>query len=112
MEHGDALFIPGAFWHFNRYLEPGFSLSLRALPNKPDVFANMLYHVFIMRYTDKIMRKLFKAKWVNYKQKWAYKKAQKHWKSICIKGINLIRWKSFLAKNQFKPFVKNINSYI
>jgi ribosomal protein L16 Arg81 hydroxylase len=75
MEHGDALFIPGAFWHFNRYLEPGFSLSLRALPNKPNVFANMLYHVFIMRYTDKLMRKLFKAKWVNYKQKWAYKKS-------------------------------------
>lgn len=75
MEHGDALFIPGAFWHFNRYLEPGFSMSLRALPNKPNVFANMLYHVFVMRYTDKLMRKLFKAKWVNYKQKWAYKKS-------------------------------------
>ncbi|ASK31304.1 cupin [Chryseobacterium sp. T16E-39] len=75
MEHGDALFIPGAFWHFNRYLEPGFSLSLRALPNKPKVFASMLYHVFIMRYTDKLLRKLFKSKWVNYKQKWAYKKS-------------------------------------
>ena len=75
MEHGDALFIPGAFWHFNRYLEPGFSMSLRALPNKPKVFANMLYHVFIMRYTDKILRKLFKSEWVDYKQKWAYEKA-------------------------------------
>ncbi|MDC8106071.1 cupin-like domain-containing protein [Chryseobacterium sp. B21-037] len=75
MEHGDALFIPGAFWHFNRYLEPGFSLSLRALPNKPKVFASMLYHVFIMRYTDKLLRKVFKAKWVNYKQKWAYEKS-------------------------------------
>ncbi|RTZ50355.1 cupin-like domain-containing protein [Chryseobacterium arthrosphaerae] len=85
MEHGDALFIPGAFWHFNRYLEPGFSLSLRALPNKPNVFANMLYHVFIMRYTDKLMRKLFKARWVDYKQKWAYKKSsealEKHLKT-------------------------------
>jgi hypothetical protein len=75
MEHGDALFIPGAFWHFNRYLEPGFSLSLRALPNKPKVFVNMLYHVFIMRYTDKILRKLGKENWVNYKQKWAYEKS-------------------------------------
>jgi len=48
---------------------------LRALPNKPKVFANMLYHVFIMRYTDKILRKLFKEKWVKYKQKWAYEKS-------------------------------------
>ena len=84
MEHGDALFIPGAFWHFNRYLEPGFSLSLRALPNKPSKFASMLYHVFVMRYTDKLLRKIFKKKWVDYKEKWAYEKgssaAKKHLK--------------------------------
>ncbi len=77
MEHGDALFIPGAFWHFNRYLEPGFSLSLRALPNKPGKFLNMLYHVFIMRYTDKLMRKMFQQKWVDFKQKWAFEKSEK-----------------------------------
>lgn len=77
MEHGDALFIPGAFWHFNRYLEPGFSLSLRALPHKPTTFVNMLYHVFVMRYTDKLMRKMFKQKWVDYKQKWALEKSEK-----------------------------------
>jgi hypothetical protein len=52
-------------------------MSLRALPHKPNVFANMLYHVFIMRYTDKLMRKIFKAKWVSYKQKWAYEKSLK-----------------------------------
>lgn len=77
MEHGDALYIPGAMWHFNRYLEPGFSLSLRMLPNKPGKFASMLYHVFVMRYTDKLMRKIFKAKWVKYKEDWAYRKSQK-----------------------------------
>lgn len=75
MEHGDALYIPGAMWHFNRYLEPGFSLSLRALPNRPGKFLNMLYHVFIMRYSDKLMRKMFKKKWVDYKVRWAMKKS-------------------------------------
>lgn len=77
MEHGDALYIPGAMWHFNRYLEPGFSLSLRALPNRPGKFANMLYHVFVMRYTDKILRKLFKEKWIRYKENVAYQKSTK-----------------------------------
>jgi len=77
MEHGDALYIPGAYWHFNRYLEPGFSLSLRALPNKPQRFLSMLYQVFIMRYSDKLMRKLGKQKWVDYKQQWAYKRGRR-----------------------------------
>ena len=77
MEHGDALYIPGAFWHFNRYLDAGFSLSLRALPNRPLQFTNMLYHVFVMRYTDKILRKLFKKKWVDFKQDWAYRKTNR-----------------------------------
>ncbi|MCL9805391.1 cupin-like domain-containing protein [Flavobacterium amniphilum] len=81
MEHGDALYIPGAFWHFNRYLDAGFSMSLRVLPNKPLQFANMLYHVFIMRYTDKVMRKLLKKKWVDFKQDWAYKKTHKKLKA-------------------------------
>lgn len=77
MEHGDALFIPGAVWHFNRYLEPGFSLSLRALPNRPSKFLSMLYHVFVMRFTDKLMRKIFKAKWIKYKEDLAYKNSHK-----------------------------------
>ncbi len=77
MEHGDALYIPGGYWHFNRYLEPGFSLSLRALPNKPLRFFNMLYQVFVMRYSDKLMRKLGKQKWVDHKQRWAHKRGKK-----------------------------------
>ncbi|WP_136668011.1 cupin-like domain-containing protein [Flavobacterium sp. H122] len=85
MEHGDALYIPGAFWHFNRYLDAGFSLSLRALPTKPLQFVNMLYHVFVMRYTDKLMRKLLKKKWVDFKQYWAYKRTHKKLKAHLLK---------------------------
>jgi|GEM_PF-6810062 len=73
MEYG----IPDAFWHYNRYQETGFSLSIRALPNRPSKFLSMLYHVFIMRYTDKLMGKIFKTKWVKYQEEWAYRKSYK-----------------------------------
>lgn len=75
MEPGDALFMPSGYWHFNRYLEPGFSISLRSFPSAPGRLLRMLKEVFVMRYTDKILRKIFKKKWVNYKQRRAFEKS-------------------------------------
>ncbi|MBD1422965.1 cupin-like domain-containing protein [Sphingobacterium chuzhouense] len=77
MEHGDALFMPSGYWHFNRYLEAGFSITLRSFPSSSKRLLNMLNEVFFIRYTDKLMRKLFKQKWVNYKQRKAFERSQK-----------------------------------
>lgn len=76
MEHGDALFMPSGYWHFNRYLEAGFSVTLRSFPASPLRLLKMLREVFVIRYTDKLMRKLFKAKWVRYKQEKAFRESQ------------------------------------
>ncbi|WP_395092299.1 cupin-like domain-containing protein [Vaginella massiliensis] len=78
MEHGDLLYIPKGWWHYNRYLEPGFSMSLREMPSPARLsnFLDMLYHVFIMRYTDKICRKIGKEKWIKYKQDWAFRRSE------------------------------------
>ncbi|SFS49672.1 cupin-like domain-containing protein [Sphingobacterium wenxiniae] len=76
MEHGDALFMPSGYWHFNRYLEAGFSVTLRSFPSSPTRLLNMLKEVFVIRNTDKIMRKLFKKKWVERKQRKAFEKSQ------------------------------------
>ena len=76
MEHGDALFMPSGYWHFNRYLEAGFSVTLRSFPSSPKRLIKMLNEVFVMRYADKIMRKLFKKKWVDYKQRKAFQKSE------------------------------------
>ncbi|PRD55840.1 cupin-like domain-containing protein [Sphingobacterium gobiense] len=77
MDHGDALFMPSGYWHFNRYLEAGFSVTLRSFPSSPKRLCNMLKEVFFIRCTDKLMRKLFKQKWVDYKQRKAFKRSQK-----------------------------------
>lgn len=77
MEHGDALFMPSGYWHFNRYLEAGFSVTLRSFPSGPKRLFKMLNEVFIIRYTDKLMRKILKKKWVERKQRKAYENSQK-----------------------------------
>ncbi|WP_164126920.1 cupin-like domain-containing protein [Sphingobacterium luzhongxinii] len=76
MEHGDTLFMPSGYWHFNRYLEAGFSITLRSFPSSARRLFKMLNEVFIIRYTDKLMRKILKEKWVERKQRRAYEKSQ------------------------------------
>lgn len=74
LKHGDALYMPSGYWHYIKYLDGGFSMTLRALPRKPSRFLNMMYNVFIMRHIDNIMRRVSGQKWLDYKEQLAYKK--------------------------------------
>lgn len=78
MEHGDALYMPSGYWHYIKYLDGGFSMTLRALPRRPRTFANMMYNVFIMRHFDNLMRSLRGQKWLDYKDKMAIEKTNKN----------------------------------
>tara|TARA_R110002051_G_scaffold324635_1_gene422846 strand:+ start:38816 stop:39691 length:876 start_codon:yes stop_codon:yes gene_type:complete len=77
MKHGDALYMPSGYWHYIKYLNGGFSMTLRALPKKPKKVLTMLYNVFIMRHFDNGMRKLRGQKWLDYKENLALEKANK-----------------------------------
>lgn len=77
MKHGDALYVPGEWWHYNTYLDGGFSISLRALPQDPWLFSRMLYNVFFMRHFDFYVRKLFGQKWIDFKENYAYKRTHR-----------------------------------
>ncbi|WP_299430408.1 cupin-like domain-containing protein [uncultured Maribacter sp.] len=78
MKHGDALYMPSGYWHYIKYLNGGFSMTLRALPRTPKRFLNMLYNVAIMRHFDNITRKFWGQKWLNYKEELAVKKTHKN----------------------------------
>ena len=68
MKHGDALYMPSGFWHYIKYLDGGFSITLRALPRHPVRFAKMLGNVFVMRGFENVMRKIWGQKWVDKKE--------------------------------------------
>ncbi len=83
MKHGDALYMPSGYWHYIKYLNGGFSMTLRALPRHPIRFANMLYNVFFMRHFDNIARKFWGQKWLDHKEKLAIKRTNRNLKN-CI----------------------------
>lgn len=67
LEHGEVLYMPEGYWHYMRYLTPGFSMSLRAIARNPKNLGQALYNVFIMRHFDNLMRRLKGQEWIDWK---------------------------------------------
>ncbi len=68
MKHGDALYMPSGYWHYIKYLNGGFSITLRALPTRPQRLLKTAYNVFVIRHFENLMRKTMGQKWVDYKE--------------------------------------------
>lgn len=69
LNHGEMLYMPEGYWHYMKYLEPGFSMSLRAFPRKISSLSKAVYNLMIMRHFDNLMRKLKGQKWIDFKNK-------------------------------------------
>ncbi|MBD1383668.1 cupin-like domain-containing protein [Mucilaginibacter rigui] len=77
LEHGDTLFMPTGYWHWMKYLDGSFSISLRAWDSSWGIKAKSLYNLTIQRKFDDIMKKNFKTSYMNWKEKLAVKRAGK-----------------------------------
>jgi hypothetical protein len=71
LKHGEMLYMPEGYWHYMKYLTPGFSMSLRAFPNKITNIAKAIYNIMIMRHFDNFMRKYKGQAWIDYKNEQA-----------------------------------------
>lgn len=78
LKHGEMLYMPEGYWHYMKYLTPGFSMSLRAFPRKPTNLAKAIYNVFFMRYYDNFMRKRKGQAWIDYKNQKAIIDTEKY----------------------------------
>ncbi len=83
LEHGNVLYMPEGYWHYMRYLTPGFSMSLRAIARNPKNLAKAVYNIVIMRYIDAMMRKMKGQRWMDWKNEQAINRTHK--KSIMQK---------------------------
>lgn len=67
LNHGEVLYMPEGYWHYMKYITPGFSMSLRAVARNPRHLGRAFYNVFVMRYYDNWMRKLKGQQWIDWK---------------------------------------------
>ena len=67
LNHGDTLYMPEGYWHYMKYITPGFSMSLRALPRSVKHLRYALYNVVFMRHFDVYMRKRKGKVWIEKK---------------------------------------------
>ncbi|RAJ29770.1 cupin-like domain-containing protein [Pedobacter cryoconitis] len=77
LEHGDTLFMPTGYWHWMKYLDGSFSISLRAWDKSWAVKAKSLYNLTIQRKFDDFMKANFREKYMAWKERLAIKRANK-----------------------------------
>lgn len=76
LEHGDTLFMPTGWWHWMKYLEGSFSISLRAWDKSWAVKAHSLWNLTVQRKFDDIMKSNFRKKYMDWKEKKAIQRAE------------------------------------
>lgn len=74
LEHGNTLYMPEGYWHYMRYITPGFSMSMRAIAMNPKNLSKAIYNIFVMRNIDNLMRRVKGQKWIDEKNEKAIKK--------------------------------------
>lgn len=77
LNHGEILYMPEGYWHYMRYVTPGFSMSLRAIARKPKNFSRAVYNIFVLRYFDNAMRRIQGQKWIDWKNEQAVVRTHK-----------------------------------
>lgn len=78
LNHGEVLYMPEGYWHYMRYLTPGFSMSLRAIARNPYNLSKAIYNIFVMRHFDNGMRKFKGQKWIDWKNEQAIVRTHKN----------------------------------
>ena len=78
LNHGEVLYMPEGYWHYMKYLTPGFSMSLRAIARQPINLSKAIYNILIMRHYDNAMRRFQGQKWIYWKNEQAVVRTHKN----------------------------------
>ncbi|GGD52049.1 cupin-like domain-containing protein [Muriicola marianensis] len=82
LEHGEVLYMPEGYWHYMKYVTPGFSMSLRSVARNPLNLSKAVYNVVFMRHFDNGMRRIRGKKWIDWKNRKAIERTEKVLKTM------------------------------
>lgn len=77
LEHGDTLFMPTGYWHWMKYLDGSFSISLRAWDRSWAVKAKSLWNLTVQRKFDNFMKARYKKRYMDWKERTAIASAER-----------------------------------
>ncbi len=77
LEHGDTLFMPTGYWHWMKYLDGSYSLSLRAWDASISRKVASLGNLAIKGGVDSVLKMLLKAPYAKFREELAVKWAEK-----------------------------------
>ena len=77
LAHGETMFMPTGYWHHMQYMDSGFAMSLRALPEGVAQKLNGFYHILPMRSINNMLIKMAPEWWYNKKRELARVTAEK-----------------------------------
>ncbi|MDX1326371.1 MAG: cupin-like domain-containing protein [Arenibacter sp.] len=82
LNHGEVLYMPEGYWHYMRYITPGFSMSLRAVARNPKNLGKAFYNLLVMRNYDNLMRRMKGQEWIDWKNQQAIIRTNKSLKQL------------------------------
>jgi hypothetical protein len=77
LEHGDTLFMPTGMWHWMRYIDGSFSLTLRAWDQSITRKMESVWSLFMHGAVDSLLKLMFKSRYAKWREKLAVKIAEK-----------------------------------
>ncbi|MDO5639214.1 MAG: cupin-like domain-containing protein [Neisseria sp.] len=77
LEYGDTLFMPSGWWHWMKYLDGSFSLSLRAWDKSWAVKAHSLWNLGVQRKFDNFMKARYRQRYMGWKERQAVVRADR-----------------------------------
>jgi hypothetical protein len=80
LEHGDTLFMPTGMWHWMRYLDGSFSLTLRAWDRSITRKMAGVWSLFMHGAVDSVLKIVLKERYAKWREKRTFKIAEKELK--------------------------------